>query len=47
MQLVRRNHYVRNPKRKPWLRVLATEPRLALGRGGLDLVDVDAWRAQG
>jgi len=47
MQLVRRNHYVRNRKRKHWLRVLATEPRLVLGRGGMDLVDVDAWRAQG
>ena len=47
MQLVRRNHYVLNRKRAPWLRVLTTEPRLVLGRGGLDLVDVDAWRAQG
>lgn len=47
IQLVRRNHYVLNRKRKPWLHLLATEPRLVLGRGGMDLVDVDAWRAQG
>ena len=47
IELVRRNHYVLNPKREPWLRVLATEPRLVFGRGGTDLVDVDAWRAQG
>ena len=47
MQLVRRNHYVLNQKRAPWLCVLATEPRLVLGRGGMHLVDVDAWRARG
>lgn len=47
VERVRRNHYALNPKRSPWLRVLATEPRLVFGRGGMALVDVDAWRAQG
>lgn len=47
IELVRRNHYALNPKRTPWLRVLAKEPRLVFGRGGMDLVNVDAWRAQG
>ena len=45
--LVRRMHYSSNPQRAPWLRILATTPRLVLGRGSLDLVDVDGWRAQG
>lgn len=47
VELVRKNHYVLNPKRSPWLRVLATEPRLVFGRGSMNLVDVNAWRAQG
>lgn len=45
--LVRRVHYSSNPQRAPWLHVLATTPRLVFGRGSLDLVDVDGWRAQG
>ena len=47
MRLVRRLHYTNNPLRKPWLRVLAKQPCLVYGRGGLDLVDVEGWRALG
>lgn len=45
--LVRKLHYANNPQRTPWLRLLATEPALVFGRGRLDLVGVDQWRAQG
>jgi len=47
IRLVRRLHYSNNPMRKPWLRVLAKRPSLVFGRGSLDLVDVEGWRALG
>lgn len=47
IRLVRKLHYSSNPMRKPWLRVLSRHPKLVYGRGGMDLVDVNGWRALG